>query len=120
MNMIEKRKAMAGQGGFTLIELLVVVAILAILAGVAVFAVGNLTSDAGISACKTELSTVKTAISASRATSAADTPSTFLEAPAAMKYFDAPVAGTGAGKWDAARKLTAEVPTADCPAIDEY
>lgn len=60
MNMIEKRKAMAGQGGFT-IELLVVVAILAILAGVAVFAVSNLTADADNNACKVEKDTIKTA-----------------------------------------------------------
>ena len=64
MNMIEKRKATAGQGGFTLIELLVVIAILGILAGVVVFAVGNLTDDAEDNACAIELRTVKTAASA--------------------------------------------------------
>jgi prepilin-type N-terminal cleavage/methylation domain-containing protein len=69
MNMIEKRKAMAGQGGFTLVELLVVVAILGILAGVAVFAVGNLTSDANANACRIEVRSVKTAVAAFRADS---------------------------------------------------
>jgi type IV pilus assembly protein PilA len=80
MNMIEKRKAMAGQGGFTLIELLVVVAILAILAGVAVFAVSNLTQDADNNACKVEKDTIKTAIAAAAATSdTADTYTQYLE-----------------------------------------
>ena len=67
MNMIEKRKQMRGQGGFTLIELLVVVAILGILAGVVVFAVGNLTDDANENACKIELRTMKTAVEAYKA-----------------------------------------------------
>lgn len=67
--MIESRMNMRGQGGFTLIELLVVVAILAILAGVAVFAVSNLTEDADKNACKVEKDTIKTAIAAAKATS---------------------------------------------------
>ncbi|MFZ4434645.1 MAG: type II secretion system protein, partial [Microthrixaceae bacterium] len=46
MDMIKKRAAMRGQSGFTLVELLVAVAILAILAGTAVFAVGSLTDNA--------------------------------------------------------------------------
>ena len=67
MDMIKKRMAMRGQSGFTLVELLVAVAILAILAGVAVFAVGSLTSNSGIAACDTEASTIKTAIAAAGA-----------------------------------------------------
>jgi prepilin-type N-terminal cleavage/methylation domain-containing protein len=63
-----------GQGGFTLIELLVVVAILAILGGVAVFAVGNLTGEAEESACVIELRTIKTAIEAHRADNNGDYP----------------------------------------------
>jgi type IV pilus assembly protein PilA len=66
MDMIKKRAAMRGQGGFTLVELLVAVAILAILAGVAVFAVGSLTSDSAVSACKTEADTIRVAINAAR------------------------------------------------------
>ncbi|MHB1139612.1 MAG: type II secretion system protein, partial [Microthrixaceae bacterium] len=62
MNMIEKRKQMRGQGGFTLIELLVVIAILGILAGVVVFAVGNVTDNAKTNACKIEERTMKTAV----------------------------------------------------------
>ncbi len=80
MNMIEKRKRSMGQGGFTLIELLVVVAILAILAGVAVFAVGNLTKDADTNACKVEKDTIKTAIAAAKATSSTtDTYTNYLD-----------------------------------------
>eukprot|EP00918_Siedleckia_nematoides_P097418 GHVU01213556.1.p3 GENE.GHVU01213556.1~~GHVU01213556.1.p3 ORF type:complete len:107 (+),score=29.40 GHVU01213556.1:683-1003(+) len=86
MNMIEKRKQQRGQGGFTLIELLVVVAILAILAGVVLFAVGNLTDDADEYACKVERDTIKTAIAAAEATSdAADTSADYLDGT--PKYF---------------------------------
>jgi type IV pilus assembly protein PilA len=64
MDMIKQRAARRGQGGFTLIELLVAVAILAILAGVAVFAVGSLRDNANVNACKTEKDTFITANSA--------------------------------------------------------
>jgi prepilin-type N-terminal cleavage/methylation domain-containing protein len=50
--------------GFTLIELLVVIAILGILAAVVVFAVGGITDRGKSSACKSEVSTVQTAIEA--------------------------------------------------------
>ena len=64
MNTLQKRVAQRGQGGFTLIELLVVIAILAILAGVVVFAVGNSTKNADVSACKTERASIITAMAA--------------------------------------------------------
>ncbi len=64
MDMIKKRAAMRGQSGFTLVELLVAVAILAVLAGTAVFAVGSLTDNATTAACDTEAKTVKTAAAA--------------------------------------------------------
>ena len=47
--------------GFTLVELLIVIVILGILAGIVVFAVGNLTSNAKTNACATEKSTIITA-----------------------------------------------------------
>ena len=64
MNMIEKRKAMAGQGGFTLIELLVVIAILAVLGGAAIIGIGAMRTNAENQACKNEKSTVQTGLEA--------------------------------------------------------
>ena len=58
-NLVEK--------GFTLVELLIVVVILGILAGIVVFAVGNLTDNAASNACKTEGETFATAIQAYKA-----------------------------------------------------
>jgi len=84
--MIERRKMNRGQGGFTLIELLVVVGILAVLGGVAVFAVNGLTDDAEVEACNLEGETLLTAAYAAEATSglAADVPD-FLNG--SLKYF---------------------------------
>ena len=53
--------------GFTLVELLIVIVILGILAGIVVFAVGNLTSSAKSNACATEKSTIITADEAYKA-----------------------------------------------------
>ena len=61
MNMIEKRKAMAGQGGFTLIELLVVIAILAVLGGAAIIGIGAMRSNAENQVCSVDAKTLKTA-----------------------------------------------------------
>jgi prepilin-type N-terminal cleavage/methylation domain-containing protein len=53
--------------GFTLVELLIVIVILGILAGIVVFAVGNLTSNAQKNSCATEKSTIITADEAYKA-----------------------------------------------------
>jgi general secretion pathway protein G len=53
--------------GFTLVELLIVIVILGILAGIVVFAVGNLTSSAQSNACAQEKSTIVTADEAYKA-----------------------------------------------------
>jgi len=55
------------QRGFTLVELLIVIVILGILAGIVVFAVGNLTSNAKTNACSTEKSTIVAAAEAYKA-----------------------------------------------------
>ena len=53
--------------GFTLVELLIVIVILGILAGIVVFAVGNLGTNAKSSACSAEKSTISTALEAYKA-----------------------------------------------------
>jgi general secretion pathway protein G len=59
---IKLLKKMRSQKGFTLIELVFVVVILAILAGVALINLGSTDTDAKVSAAKTDMRTLATAI----------------------------------------------------------
>ena len=59
-----RQEARRDEGGFTLIELLIVIVILGILAGIVVFSVRGITDRGQLSACKTEVNTVATAIEA--------------------------------------------------------
>jgi general secretion pathway protein G len=71
--------------GFTLVELLIVIVILGILAGIVVFAVGNLTSSAKTNACSTEKNTVITADEAYKAQTGSYTDTTGLVASGLLK-----------------------------------
>lgn len=100
--MMRKRMDNRSQSGFTLIELLVVVAILAILGGVAVFAVGNLTDEAEDSACLIEKRTMKTAVEAAKADDGS--------APDATQFLEG---GTLAGEyWQVTGNLTTGIAAA--------
>ncbi len=50
--------------GFTLIELLVVIVVLGVLAGVVVFSLGGVASQATVSACRADVKTLETAVAA--------------------------------------------------------
>lgn len=59
--MIKRINSRKEQEGFTLIELLVVIVVLGILAGVVVFAVGNITDRGTNSACKSDFKSIEVA-----------------------------------------------------------
>ncbi len=65
---IQRQKA-AGEReeGFTLIELLIVIVVLGILAAVVVFALGGVTGQSAVAACKSDAKTVETAVAAFQA-----------------------------------------------------
>jgi general secretion pathway protein G len=61
------RAQRGNDGGFTLTELLIVIVILGVLTGIVVFAVGAFTNRGEVSACRTAMKTVETAIETYRA-----------------------------------------------------
>jgi prepilin-type N-terminal cleavage/methylation domain-containing protein len=58
---MERMRKMQKDGGFTLVELLIVIVILGILAAVVVVAVSGINDRGQASACKTDLSSLRTA-----------------------------------------------------------
>lgn len=62
--MIQRLQARRNDEGFTLVELLIVIIILAILAAIVVFAVGNTRKDSVGSACKTAAKSVELSLEA--------------------------------------------------------
>jgi general secretion pathway protein G len=86
--------------GFTLVELLIVIVILGILAGIVVFAVGNLTSSAKTNACNTEKSTIITADEAYKAQTGSYTDTAGLVSTGLLKstpsYYTINASGTTA------------------------
>ena len=53
--------------GFTLIELMIVIVILGVLAGIVIFAVGGITDNGNVAACKSDVKTVSVAVEAYKA-----------------------------------------------------
>ena len=65
--------------GFTLIELLVVIVVLGVLASVVIFAVGNVSAQAAVSACKADAASVEIAVHAYEAESGGVPPSSLSD-----------------------------------------
>jgi general secretion pathway protein G len=62
--MARKAAGEMDETGFTLIELLIVIVVLGILAGVVIFALGGVTSQSAVAACKSDGATISTALAA--------------------------------------------------------
>jgi prepilin-type N-terminal cleavage/methylation domain-containing protein len=62
--MARKAAGEMDESGFTLIELLIVIVVLGILAGVVIFALGGVTGQSAVAACKSDGATVSTALAA--------------------------------------------------------
>jgi prepilin-type N-terminal cleavage/methylation domain-containing protein len=90
--LLDKDEKNIVEAGFTLVELLIVIVIMGILAGIVVFAVGNLTNGASSNACKTEADAMATAAEAHRATYGA-----YPAAAANLWTFHSPLDATGSG-----------------------
>lgn len=61
------QRANAEESGFTLIELMIVIVILGVLAGIVIFAVGGITDNGNVAACKSDVKTVDVAVEAYKA-----------------------------------------------------
>jgi len=62
--MARKAAGEMDESGFTLIELLIVIVVLGILAGVVIFALGGVTGQSAIAACKSDGATLSTSLAA--------------------------------------------------------
>lgn len=105
--------------GFTLVELLIVIVILGILAGVVVFAVAGVTSQAEGNACATTRKTIQTAIESSRASDgiAANADPTLAQVQAYLTDPNIVAAAAGANIWGyAAGDLTQPTNQTNCAA----
>jgi prepilin-type N-terminal cleavage/methylation domain-containing protein len=78
------------EAGFTLIELMIVIVILGVLAGIVIFAVGGITDNGNVAACKSDVKTVSVAVEAYKAKNG--TYPTFLDAgvPSTVDVVHAP------------------------------
>ena len=99
--MAGKRRSLLVEQGFTLVELLIVIVILGILAGIVVFAVGNLTSNAQTNACATEKSTIVSADEAYKAQNGSYTDTAGLVAAGLLKSTPAGYTIDGSGNMTA-------------------